>query len=102
MKNRTIYARDCLEVLEDSNSIPSESVDLIYLDPPFNSKSTYNLPFKGQYKDTKPVEAFKDTWEWGEVQQEYLNKLERGGAGRSYIGRYRQARQEGLQGETIH
>lgn len=63
--NRILYADDCLNVLNDEVAIPSRSVDLIYLDPPFNSKSEYNLPFKGKYKSAKPVEAFKDTWEWG-------------------------------------
>ena len=62
--NRTLYAADCLNVLNDADELPSESVDLIYLDPPFNSNSNYNLPFKGRDKSLKPVEAFKDTWEW--------------------------------------
>ncbi len=62
--NRTLYAADCLNVLNDADELPSESIDLIYLDPPFNSNSSYNLPFKGRDKSLKPVEAFKDTWEW--------------------------------------
>ena len=62
--NRILYAADCLDVLNDENELPSESIDLIYLDPPFNSNSNYNLPFKGRDKSLKPVEAFKDTWEW--------------------------------------
>ena len=79
--NRTIYAKDCLEVLNDQNALPNESVDLIYLDPPFNSKSDYNLPFKGQYKkDAKPVVAFKDTWSWAEEENENLSRLKSGGA----------------------
>ena len=75
---RAIYADDCLKVLNDQNILPSGSVDLIYLDPPFNSKSTYNLPFKGKYKDIKPVQAFTDTWTWGSQQDEYLKELEKG------------------------
>jgi len=79
VNNRTIYARDCLEVLTDG-SIPDKSIDLIYLDPPFNSKSNYNLPFKGQYKkDAKPVMAFKDTWSWAEEENENLRELRGGG-----------------------
>ena len=62
--NRILYAADCLDVLNDEDELPSESIDLIYLDPPFNSNSNYNLPFKGRDKSLKPVEAFKDTWEW--------------------------------------
>ena len=76
---RTIFAKDCLDVLNDPNALPDESVDLIYLDPPFNSKSTYNLPFKGQYKrDAKPVMAFKDTWSWTENEEENLSRLKSG------------------------
>ena len=64
--SRFIYSDDCLNVLRDPLAIPSDSVDLIYLDPPFNSKNHYNLPFKGQYaKDVRPVEAFTDLWTWG-------------------------------------
>ena len=62
--NRILYAADCLDVLKGEDELPDESVDLIYLDPPFNSNSNYNLPFKGRDKSLKPVEAFKDTWEW--------------------------------------
>lgn len=76
-----MYAKDCLEVLKDRRAIPDESVDLIYLDPPFNSKSKYNLPFKGKYKkDSKPVMAFKDTWSWNENEIEHLTRLEQGDA----------------------
>ena len=73
---RTIYAEDCLDVLNDARALPDESVDLIYLDPPFNSKSTYNLPFKDQYKkDAKPVMAFKDTWTWSDIEEANLENL---------------------------
>ena len=59
---RSLYRGDCLSILE--NYVEPESVDLVYLDPPFNSKSIYNLPFKSKEKTHKPVEAFKDTWTW--------------------------------------
>ena len=62
--NRILYASDCLKVFNVRDSLPDESVDLIYLDPPFNSNSRYNLPFKGKYKNERPVEAFNDTWHW--------------------------------------
>ena len=88
ISNRTIYAKDCLKVLTDG-TIPDKSIDLIYLDPPFNSKSNYNLPFKGQYKrDAKPVMAFKDTWSWSEEENENLKKLRGGGARRSTACRH--------------
>ena len=66
---RSLYRGDCLNVLEDY--IEPESVDLVYLDPPFNSKSTYNLPFKGRDKTHKAaVQAFKDTWTWQDAPDE--------------------------------
>lgn len=62
----TLYCGDNLEVLTEY--IPDESVDLIYLDPPFNSKRTYNIV----YKDSRAqAEAFKDHWSWEEVAGEY-------------------------------
>ena len=75
--NRILYAADCLDVLNDENELPDESVDLIYLDPPFNSNSNYNLPFKGRDKSLKPVEAFKDTWEWTADDNGRLEEMER-------------------------
>jgi 16S rRNA G966 N2-methylase RsmD len=44
MQNRTLYFGDNLEVLREK--IPDESFDLIYLDPPFNSKRPYNVLYK--------------------------------------------------------
>jgi DNA modification methylase len=43
------------------------SVDLIYLDPPFNSNATYNILFaeKGGEKSAAQITAFEDTWHWG-------------------------------------
>ena len=75
--NRILYAADCLDVLHDEDELPDESIDLIYLDPPFNSNSNYNLPFKGRDKSLKPVEAFKDTWEWTPDDNGRLNEMER-------------------------
>ena len=76
--NRTLYSNDCLNVLQDPLALPDESVDLIYLDPPFNSNSNYNLPFKGSYKSARPVQAFKDTWSWGAKETEQLEAYESG------------------------
>lgn len=76
--NRRLYSDDCLNVLNDELALPSGSVDLIYLDPPFNSKNHYNLPFKGKDRDTRPVEAFKDTWTWGDKEEKQLRKWENG------------------------
>jgi site-specific DNA-methyltransferase (adenine-specific) len=71
MGNRLYYG-DNLAVLRDE--IDSESVDLIYLDPPFNSNAGYNVLFKsasGAGADAS-IEAFDDTWTWGEASQNAL------------------------------
>jgi len=76
--NRLLYSDDCLNVLNDDLALPTGSVDLIYLDPPFNSKSIYNLPFKGKDKDARPVAAFTDTWTWGAREDDLLRELSSG------------------------
>ena len=75
--NRILFAADCLDVLNDSDALPDASIDLIYLDPPFNSNSKYNLPFKGKDKTHKPVEAFVDIWKWSDQDAETLDDLNR-------------------------
>ena len=59
-----LYYGDNLEVLR--RHIASESVDLVYLDPPFNSNRSYNVLFKGKTGEESPaqIEAFGDTWIW--------------------------------------
>ena len=74
--NRILYASDCLNVLNDRDALPDESVDLIYLDPPFNSNSNYNLPFKGKYKSAVAAKAFDDTWHWTDQNTEQLSELD--------------------------
>jgi site-specific DNA-methyltransferase (adenine-specific) len=62
---KALYFGDNLGVLR--NDIKDESVDLIYLDPPFNSNATYNVLFKspkGHQSDAQ-IAAFDDTWHWG-------------------------------------
>lgn len=60
-----IYLGDCLDVLR--NDIPAESVDLIYIDPPFNSKRDYNIFFDSKEIQTQRV-AFEDTWTLTNIQ----------------------------------
>ena len=72
-----LYYGDNLPVLRES--IASESVDLIYLDPPFNSNASYNVLFKapaGEQSQAQ-IEAFEDTWHWNESAEH----LRRGGDG---------------------
>ena len=60
----TLYYGDNLQVLRDH--VPDESVDLVYLDPPFNSNASYNVLFKERTGEESPaqIQAFTDTWEW--------------------------------------
>lgn len=70
-----LYFGDNLQVLREH--IAAQSVDLIYLDPPFNSKRDYNLLFKspkGNQSEAQ-IEAFKDSWSWGEQAAWELDEL---------------------------
>jgi DNA modification methylase len=62
----TLYYGDNLEVLR--KHIGDESVDLVYLDPPFNSQRDYNLLFREQSGEPAQaqIKAFTDTWQWSE------------------------------------
>ncbi len=59
-----LYYGDNLEVLR--RYIDDESVDLIYLDPPFKSKAAYSVLFKEQTGQSSPaqIQAFTDSWDW--------------------------------------
>ncbi|MCY4297250.1 MAG: DNA methyltransferase [Gammaproteobacteria bacterium] len=56
---------------------PGQWVDLIYLDPPFNSKANYNQTFGRGNGVPAQVRAFTDTWIWGEAAQERQDRLRR-------------------------
>ncbi len=75
-----LYYGDNLEVLR--HYIPDQSVDLIYLDPPFNSRQDYNVLFaeKDGSRSASQITAFKDTWEWNiEAERSYQEVVESGG-----------------------
>lgn len=74
---RKLYRGDCLEILQEY--IEPDSVDLIYLDPPFNSKSNYNLPFRGKDRTHAAVQAFVDTWTWTPENDIRLAEFRRSG-----------------------
>jgi DNA modification methylase len=79
MSNRLFYG-DNLDVLRDTAQFPDECVDLIYLDPPFNSNAGYNVLFKsvsGSGADAS-IEAFDDTWTWGDSAKNALLDIESG------------------------
>lgn len=78
-KNQLYYG-DNLEVLR--RYIKDESVDLVYLDPPFNSRQDYNVLFaeKDGTHSSSQIHAFEDTWEWNpEAMRAYEEIVERGG-----------------------
>ena len=79
MTNRLYYG-DNLEVLRDPSQFPDESVDLIYLDPPFNSNAGYNVLFKSASGAgaNASIEAFDDTWTWGTSAQNALMDIAAG------------------------
>lgn len=60
----TLHYGDNLDVLREA--IDDASVDLIYLDPPFNSNADYNVLYRSPagHRSEAQVEAFKDTWNW--------------------------------------
>ncbi|MDR0830831.1 MAG: HNH endonuclease [Prevotellaceae bacterium] len=64
----TLYTNDNLFIL---NGLNSNLVDLIYLDPPFNSKRFYSAPIGSKAAGT----SFKDMWTWQDVNEAYLNTL---------------------------
>ena len=62
-----LYYGDNLDILR--RYVKDETVDLCYLDPPFNSNADYNVLFSEQDGSRSPaqVKAFKDTWTWDEA-----------------------------------
>jgi len=78
-KNKLYYG-DNLDVLK--RYVKDESVDLVYLDPPFNSRQDYNVLFaeKDGSQSSSQIHAFEDTWEWNlEAQRAYEQIVEQGG-----------------------
>jgi site-specific DNA-methyltransferase (adenine-specific) len=75
MDTNVLYYGDNLEILR--KYIPDRSVDLIYLDPPFNSNATYNVLFKepsGKPSQAQ-MSAFEDTWQWGLECEKALEEI---------------------------
>jgi len=71
----TLYYGDNLEILR--KYVADESVDLIYLDPPFNSNRAYNVIFQdktGKYSAAQ-IQAFEDTWHWSQETQSAFDEI---------------------------
>lgn len=64
-KNKLYYG-DNLIWLRDHDHFPNESIDLVYLDPPFNSNADYNVIFNepGGEQSQAQIQTFDDTWHW--------------------------------------
>lgn len=76
-----LYYGDNLQVLRDQ--IKDETVDLVYLDPPFNSQANYNVLFKSPAgtQSQAQIEAFEDTWHWNENAEQAFDEVMRSGNG---------------------
>ena len=74
-----LYYGDNLDVLREH--VDDESVDLVYLDPPFNSNASYNILFKSQAGGgaDASIEAFDDTWQWGPAASTALLEITQSG-----------------------
>ena len=76
----TLYYGDNLDILR--RYIPDESVDLVYLDPPFKSSQNYNILFKEQNgsRAASQIRAFEDTWTWSQDDEAiYADMVTKGG-----------------------
>ena len=75
MAENTLYFGDNLKILRDNLS--DETVDLIYLDPPFNSKANYNVLFRSPkgHESHAQITASEDTWHWGEQAESEFDEL---------------------------
>lgn len=79
VQTNALYYGDNLDVLR--RHVSDESVDLVYLDPPFNSNADYNVLFSEHgEKSAAQIEAFTDTWEWNsDARLAYEEVVEAGG-----------------------
>ena len=77
--NNHLYYGDNLEIMREY--IDDASVDLCYIDPPFNSNRNYNMIYSGigDEKDKAQSQAFVDTWQWGDRAEEEYNSILGGG-----------------------
>lgn len=75
IKENTLFYGDNLPILREY--IPDESVDLVYLDPPFNSKRAYNVLFKRESGEEAEAQitAFEDTWHWDTSAERTYHEL---------------------------
>src|SRR4030042_2007885 len=90
MAENLLYYGDNLDVLR--RHVKHETVDLVYLDPPFNSNASYNVLFAEQNgsQAAAQIKAFEDTWRWDRsAAQTYQETVEAGGAGSESLQAFR-------------
>ncbi len=68
IKNRTVFCRDNIDILQNINS---NTIDLIYLDPPFNKKRTFHAPIGSKAEGAK----FKDIWQDEDAKEGYVGYI---------------------------
>jgi len=75
----TLYYGDNLDILREH--VKDESVDLVYLDPPFNSNASYNVLFKAPdgHESHAQMEAFEDTWHWTDYAEKAFDEVMQSG-----------------------
>ena len=74
MEENALYYGDCLDWMREW---PDGSVDLVYLDPPFNSNANYNVIFGAGNGVPAQVRGFADTWKWDDAAAERAERMER-------------------------
>ena len=74
LQANALYFGDCLDWMQQW---ADQSVDLIYLDPPFNSNTTYNILYSTASGEQAQVRAFDDTWSWDTAAAERYAVYER-------------------------
>jgi DNA modification methylase len=74
-RRNTLYYGDNLAILREH--VEDESVDLVYLDPPFNSNASYNVLFRAPegHQSQAQIEAFDDTWHWNEPAERAFDEV---------------------------
>src|SRR5256885_10778120 len=91
MADNVLYYGDNLEILP--LHIKDETVDLVYLDPPFNSEQEYNVLFEAKDGSAAPaqIKAFEDTWHWDQAAARVFDDVvQRGGAVADVMVAFRQ------------
>jgi len=70
-----LYYEDNLDILR--RYVKDETVDLVYLDPPFNSNTNYNVLFaeKDGSRAASQIQAFSDTWTWNQESESAFTEI---------------------------